>query len=195
MSSETDSIVISRYGGTAKAAARNATSRWYSYSAGKIISEMLAIHNAPKLFDRLLIARPFNIYGPGMSPGHVIPDFVEKIKRLGPPARGNYFEILGNGKETRSFCYIDDFIDGLMLMRAKGEHMGIYNIGTEDEIAIWQLAQKIAELHGRHIIQLKAMDKLREGDALRRRPDISKLAALGYKPKVNLDQGLRRTIQ
>lgn len=160
----------------------------YSYSAGKIISEMLAIHNA-KLFDRLLIARPFNIYGPGMSEGHCIPDFIARLRQL----NGNQFEILGSGQETRSFCYIDDFIDGFMFMREKGEHMGIYNIGTSEEITIADLAHTIAAMDDR-FIKIKQLNQLREGDAVRRKPDISKLAALGYKPKIDLSEGLRRTM-
>lgn len=162
----------------------------YSYSAGKVISEMLAIHNA-KLFDRLLIARPFNIYGPGMQSGHVIPDFMQKIKL----AKFNgHFEILGSGFETRSFCYIDDFIRGFMLMRQKGEHMGIYNIGTTEETTIKDLAEQIGMMHGTPI-NVKSGTQLREGDAPRRKPDISKLAALGYKPEISLNEGLRRTMR
>lgn len=160
----------------------------YSYSAGKIISEMLAIHNA-KLFDRLLIARPFNIYGPGMASGHVIPDFIERLRKL----NGKDFEILGSGKETRSFCYIDDFIKGFMLMREKGQHMGVYNIGTRKEITINDLANTIASAMGKSVI-VKSGTQLREGDALRRRPDISKLVALGYQPKITLADGIRRIL-
>lgn len=162
----------------------------YSYSAGKIISEMLAIHNA-KLFDRLLIARPFNIYGPGMESGHVIPDFITKLRKLNG---GEKFEMLGSGSETRSFCYIDDFIKGFMLMRERGEHMGIYNIGNPVETTIAELARTMANIAGRWGTVFQSSETFREGDALRRKPDISKLAALGYRPKVSLDEGLRRVM-
>ncbi|HET7376264.1 MAG TPA: NAD-dependent epimerase/dehydratase family protein, partial [Anaerolineae bacterium] len=164
----------------------------YSYSAGKIISEMMAIHNA-KLFDRLLIFRPFNIYGPGMASGHVVPDFLDQLKKLNGknPAP---FPILGNGDETRSFCYIDDLISGIMLMRKKGDHMGIYNIGMPEEVTIADLARKMAGIYGREII-VQSGDKFREGDAARRRPDISKMRTLGYEPKIALDEGLRRVMQ
>lgn len=162
----------------------------YSYSAGKIISEMLAIHNV-KLFDRLLIARPFNIYGPGMTSGHVIPDFIQKLKLIN--GDGDDFEILGDGNETRSFCYIDDFIKGFMLMREKGNHMGIYNIGNPVETTVFALAANMAMIAGK-LITVKCGTQLREGDAPRRKPDISKLTALGYKPEISLDEGLRRTM-
>lgn len=160
----------------------------YSYSAGKIISEMLAIHNA-KLFDRLLIARPFNIYGPGMQQGHVIPDFMDKVKRAN--GTGEIIQMLGSGNETRSFCYISDFIDGFMLMRDKGEHMGIYNIGNPVETTIKELALQVAAISNK-CVTFHSGNILREGDAPRRKPDISKLAALGYKPEISLYEGLRR---
>jgi nucleoside-diphosphate-sugar epimerase len=162
----------------------------YSYSAGKIISEMLAIHT--KVFERVFIVRPFNIYGPGMHHGHVIPDFIAQLKSLNGGSDPAPFKILGNGSETRSFCHIDDFIDGVMLMREKGEP-GIYNIGTPDEITIGELASTLAGIYGRQIV-LEQANQLREGDAERRKPDISKIAALGYVPKVSLDDGLRRML-
>jgi nucleoside-diphosphate-sugar epimerase len=156
----------------------------YSYSAGKIISEMLAIHT--KAFKRLFIVRPFNIYGPGMHHGHVIPDFVAQLDKTP-------FEVLGNGEETRSFCYVDDLIDGIMLMREKGEP-GIYNIGTPVETTIYELAMAISRAAGKPITSISYLGKLREGDAERRKPDISKIAALGYAPKFSLDDGLRRML-
>jgi nucleoside-diphosphate-sugar epimerase len=153
----------------------------YSYSAGKIISEMLALHS--RQFDHLLIARPFNIYGPGMSAGHVIPDFIAQLD-------GDPFRILGNGNETRSFCYIDDFIDAFMLMRDKGQHRGIYNIGTEEEITIRQLAETLIRLSGQKK-RIVESGELREGDASRRRPDTKKIRELGFIPKIKLADGLK----
>ncbi len=163
----------------------------YSYSAGKIISEMLAIHCG--LFEHLTVLRPFNIYGPGMSEGHVIPDFRKQIEDAISDIRDEPlpFHILGCGDETRSFCYIDDFIDAVMLVRAKGEHRGVYNVGTPEETTIRELAQMIAAVYG---FELDVIEDggLREGSIKRRKPDIAKLATLGYAPKVSLEQGLRR---
>lgn len=164
----------------------------YSYSAGKIISEMMAIHNAPKLFDRLLIFRPFNVYGPGMAPGHVIPDFIEQMRLMKETGLANMFQILGSGKETRSFCHVNDLVDGVMLMRAKGKHMGIYNIGTPVETTIEELARKMLDIaFGTEHIGIWSRGELREGDAERRKPDITKMQQLGYEPKISLDEGLR----
>lgn len=166
----------------------------YSYSAGKIISEMIAIHC--KQFDWLTIFRPFNIYGPGMSAGHVIPDFEAELKRIAV-FKDRYsvlsFKILGSGDETRSFCYIDDFIDGLMLIRARGQHMGIYNIGTPQETTIRSLALRMASFYGLNISIQEGL-ALPEGSIKRRKPNITKLAVLGYSPKVTLDEGLRRVL-
>ena len=162
----------------------------YSYSAGKIISEVMAINH--KGFDWLTILRPFNIYGPGMSEGHVIPDFKKQLQSKNGSTRIP-FEILGSGDETRSFCYIDDFIDGMMLIREKGVHHGIYNVGTPEEITIRELAQKMAKVYD-YDLDITEGNKLREGSIARRKPDISKLQALGYAPKVSLDDGLRRVL-
>ena len=165
----------------------------YSYSAGKIISEMMAIHSGQ--FDWLTIFRPFNIYGSNMAPGHVIPDFRMQLcskiaKGLKDPIP---FEIIGSGDETRSFCYIDDFISGLMAIREHGKHMEIYNVGTPEETTIRALAQQMGSILG-HELSLTEGNGLREGSIQRRKPEIEKLLALGYKPKVSLNEGLRRVL-
>lgn len=161
----------------------------YSYSAGKIISEMLAIHSG--LFDHLTIIRPFNIYGPGMHEGHVVPDFKARLASMNGEEK--IFSILGDANETRSFCYIDDFIDGVMLVREFGKHLGVYNIGTTEEVTIGELATRMAGCAGKRII-ITDKNELREGSIARRKPDISKLQELGYEPKISLDEGLRRVM-
>lgn len=166
----------------------------YSYSAGKIASEMLAIHSGQ--FDWLTIFRPFNIYGPDMSPGHVIPDFKEQLTNKIASHSGRNpipFEIIGSGDETRSFCYIEDFIDGLMTIRDHGKHMEIYNVGTPEEVTIRSLAQRMGALVGCDL-DITDKNELREGSIARRKPEIEKLQSLGYVPKVSLDEGLRRVL-
>jgi nucleoside-diphosphate-sugar epimerase len=157
----------------------------YSYSTGKIISEMLCLYFPG--FERLLIARPFNVYGPNMAAGHVIPDFIAQIGQWP-------FRILGDGRETRSFCYIDDFVDGFMLMRACGQHRDIFNIGTEEETTIRTLARTILYLANASAAEIVESGQLREGDAPRRMPDTTKIRALGYQPRVSLIEGLKRTM-
>ena len=97
----------------------------------------------------------------------------------------------GNGAETRSFCYVDDLVEGVIVMRARGEHLGIYHIGTAEEVTIAGLATAMAAGVGREIA-LKP-GPAAEGGTPRRCPDISKLAALGYKPCVALASGLPPT--
>lgn len=164
----------------------------YSYAVGKIINEMMTIHwRTP--FERLLIVRPFNIYGPGMSRGHVVPDLIVQFEQ-DDTREPIEVKVIGSGDETRSFCFIDDLIDGLMIARAKGKHREIYNIGNPQETTIKHLAEMIgAILKKRFWLQFN--DQWREGDLPRRRPDISKLAALGYTPKWSLWAGLSATIE
>ena len=117
-----------------------------SYGAGKIISEMMVINHGRKHFERVLIFRPHNVYGPDMGFDHVIPQFAVRLKRaIAEHANGALpFPIQGSGAETRSFCHVDDLVAGVLVMRAKGEHLGIYHIGTTEEVSIADLARRMA---------------------------------------------------
>ncbi len=161
-----------------------------SYGAGKIISEVMAINYGRGHFERVLIFRPHNVYGPDMGFDHVIPEFAVRLKRATAKlAVGTIaFPIQGSGAETRSFCHVDDLVRGVMIMCDKGEHLGIYHIGTTEEVAIADLARRMAKTVGREIA-LRPSAAL-PGSTPRRCPDISKLSALGYRPRVLLDDGL-----
>jgi nucleoside-diphosphate-sugar epimerase len=162
----------------------------FSYGAGKIISEMMAINYGRKFFERALIFRPHNVYGPDMGFEHVIPQFAVRLRRAADrqPTGALPFPIQGSGLETRAFCHIDDLVEGVMVMRSRGEHLGIYHIGNPEEIAVAELAQRVAQAAGREIM-LQTSDRL-PGSTARRCPDISKLRNLGYKPRVSLADGL-----
>ncbi|HZT27992.1 MAG TPA: SDR family NAD(P)-dependent oxidoreductase [Pseudolabrys sp.] len=166
----------------------------FSYGGSKIISELMAINYGRKFFDRVLIFRPHNIYGPDMGWEHVIPQFALRLHGLAvtQPNGPLRFAIQGSGQETRSFCFIDDLVSGVMLMREKGEHLEIYHVGTVEEVAIAELAQRVAKAAGRTIELIPG--PLQAGGTQRRCPDISKLGKLGYKPRVPLDEGLIRTL-
>lgn len=166
----------------------------YSYAGGKIISELLAINYGRKYFDKVVIFRPHNVYGMDMGMEHVIPQFIVRMKEVCQKNKSKqvHFPIQGTGKETRSFVFIDDFIDGLMLLNEKGEHLGIYNIGTVEEIAIAKVAEKVGEYFGKKIVIIPG--KPAKGATLRRCPDISKLKKLGYLPKISFNRGLNLTI-
>jgi nucleoside-diphosphate-sugar epimerase len=167
----------------------------FSYGAGKIISEMMAINHGRRHFERVLIFRPHNVYGPDMGFDHVIPQFAVRMKRAMDAHAGGAvaFPIQGSGEETRSFCHVDDLVQGVMIMREKGEHLGIYHVGTMEEVSIADLARRMARIAGREIAL--GPSTVLEGSTPRRCPDISKLSALGYRPRIPLDEGLPPTLK
>ena len=164
----------------------------YSYGGGKIICELMAINYGRKFFDRVLIFRPHNVYGPDMGFEHVLPQFATRVTRLAQQQNGVIpFPIQGSGEEKRSFIYIDDFAEGFNCMLKKGEHLGIYHIGTTQELSIREAAQLVAKSldHNINIVP----GPLREGGTLRRCPDITKLRGLGFEPKVTPAEGFALT--
>lgn len=165
----------------------------YSYAGGKIISELMTINYGRKYFNRAIVVRPHNVYGPDMGQEHVVPQFVMRMKRLcGKGKNGRVkFPIQGTGKQTRAFIFIDDFIDGLMLVLKKGRHMGIYNIGTEEEIRISEVAFAAGAYFGKKIVL--APGKAPEGGVSRRCPDITKIRRLGFRHKRSFAEGFGMT--
>jgi nucleoside-diphosphate-sugar epimerase len=161
----------------------------YSYAAGKIISEMMAINYGRHRFRRVVIVRPHNVYGPDMAFEHVVPQFALRMKSLrDSPADPVPFPIQGSGDQTRSFVYVDDFTDGVMLALERGEHLGIYHVGTREEVTIRDLAERVARCFGRRIQVVPGAAA--EGGTTRRCPDISKISRLGYAPRFTLDTAL-----
>ena len=104
------------------------------------------------------------------------------------------FPIQGSGEETRSFCHVDDLVQGVMVMREKGEHLSIYHIGTTEEVS----HRRSRAPHGRRLPAARSRSRpsaVLAGSTPRRCPDVSKLAALGYAPRVPLDEGLPPTLK
>ncbi len=167
----------------------------YSYGAGKIISEIMAINYGRKLFERVVIFRPHNIYGPNMGWEHVIPQFILRMNKICRATNDHTikFPIQGTGQETRAFCFIEDFVDGLMILKDKGEHLGIYHIGTQEELTIEKVAKEIARYFNKNIQIVSGA--LAKGGTPRRCPDISKMQTLGYQPKINFSHGAHLTAQ
>ena len=167
----------------------------FSYGGGKIINELLAIHYGKKYFNRAVIFRPHNVYGPDMGGEHVIPELVVRMKELmNTHLEGVLsFPIQGTGKETRSFIYIDDFIEALMYVIRSGEHLGIYHIGTMEEIPVEEVASQIAHVLGQKIEIIPG--KKLEGSTPRRCPNTQKLQRLGFQPKISFQEGLRKTVE
>jgi nucleoside-diphosphate-sugar epimerase len=162
----------------------------YSYAAGKIISEIMALNYGIKHFERVVIFRPHNVYGPDMGWQHVIPQFVIRMKSRfdTSPAEEIDFPIQGSGQETRAFVFIEDFTDGLMLVIEHGEHRTIYNIGTREELSIAEVAHRVATYFNRRIRVVPG--PLMAGGTTRRCPDITRLRQFGYEPHFSFDQGL-----
>jgi nucleoside-diphosphate-sugar epimerase len=165
----------------------------YSYGGVKLFSELYAIHVAGHYLQRVALYRPHNIYGPDMGWEHVVPQFAVRLRRLADahPKGEIPFPIQGTGNETRSFCFIDDLIDGVMLVQERGEHLGLYHVGTTEEVTIADLASRVAARFGRDIRLVPG--PLRPGSAPRRCPSIDRIVRLGYMPKVPLREGLAVT--
>ena len=134
------------------------------------------------------IARIFNTYGPRMrlDDGRVVPTFVAQA------LRGEAITLFGDGSQTRSFCYVDDNVEGIWRLLRSGYQEPV-NIGTPHELTILEFAKAVQRLVGRRvdIVQLP----LPEDDPKVRKPDISRAKeVLGWEPKVEFDEGMRRTI-
>jgi len=160
----------------------------YSYGGGKILTELMGVHYGKKYFKKLIIFRPHNVYGPDMGTDHVIPEFIKRFKTL----KKKKFKIQGTGNEIRSFIYIEDFIEAFKLLLKKGKHLNIYNIGTSEKIKIKDLAFRLSRIFKKKIILKKT--PLARGGTEVRIPDINKIKRLGFKPKFNLNKGLKKIL-
>jgi dTDP-glucose 4,6-dehydratase len=134
------------------------------------------------------IVRIFNTYGPRMrlNDGRALPNFVYQA------LSGQALTIYGDGKQTRSFCYVDDLIDGIYKLMLTDEHLPV-NIGNPQEITILEFAERIRK-HFDNVPQI-IFEPLPQDDPKRRCPDISKAKRiLKWEPKINLEEGLKRTL-
>ncbi|MCA9447266.1 MAG: SDR family oxidoreductase [Candidatus Omnitrophica bacterium] len=134
------------------------------------------------------IVRIFNTYGPRMrlEDGRVVPAFISQALQKKP------LTVFGDGKQTRSFCYVDDLVDGILRL-ADSDHSGPVNIGNPNEFTILELAEIISELVG---LDLNVVHKeLPKDDPKVRQPDISLAKEiLGWEPKIQLREGLKKTL-
>lgn len=159
------------------------------YDEGKRLAEtlMMDYHRQNKVDIR--IARIFNTYGPRMveNDGRVVSNFI--VQAL----RGKELTVYGTGEQTRSFCYVDDLVEGLMrLMNTEGIHDPV-NLGNPGEFTMKELAQEIANLCG--IEAAIRYEPLPQDDPKQRQPDITRARELlGWQPTIQLREGLKRTI-
>ncbi len=161
----------------------------YSYGGGKICCELLTRFLCEKDFDRSIIIRPHNVFGPDMGYEHIIPEITKKIMSLNNDQK---LEIQGSGNETRSFIYIDDFLHAFEKVLAKGKHLEIYNIGTNEEIKIINVIKKILKFLSKK--NQISFGKIKKGSPLRRQPKIKKIKLFGFNQKIRFAKGLKKTV-
>jgi UDP-glucuronate decarboxylase len=161
------------------------------YDEGKRCAETLFFDYHRQHDVEIKVARIFNTYGPRMHPndGRVVSNFV--IQAL----EGAPLTLYGDGEQTRSFCYVDDLVDGLIaLMESDAEITGPINLGNPAEITIRELAERVLEMTGAR----SSLQRLppAPGDPRRRKPDIAAAERLlGWRPTTALEAGLRRTVE
>ncbi len=160
------------------------------YDEGKRCAETLFFDYYRQHKLNIRVARIFNTYGPRMLPddGRVVSNFI--VQAL----KGDAITVYGDGQQTRSFCYVDDLVDGLFkLMNAPDEVTGPINLGNPDEFTILQLAELVVELTGsKSSIEYKPLP---QDDPLQRCPDITRASKqLGWAPSIKLRDGLAKTI-
>jgi UDP-glucuronate decarboxylase len=160
------------------------------YDEGKRCAETLFFDYNRQHRVPIKVARIFNTYGPRMHPadGRVVSNFIMQA------LRGEPITIYGDGTQTRSFCYVDDLIDGLIkFMASPDEIIGPVNLGNPADFTMAELAEKVIAATGSKS-SLVHMD-LPPDDPRQRKPDISKArAVLGWEPRTALEDGLQRTI-
>jgi UDP-glucuronate decarboxylase len=160
------------------------------YDEGKRCAETLFFDYHRQHGVKIKVARIFNTYGPRMHPndGRVVSNFV--VQAL----KGQDITIYGEGSQTRSFCYVDDLIDGFIrLMDSPDAVTGPINLGNPNEFTIRQLAERVIDLTGAKSKLVKR--PLPADDPMQRKPNIDKAKAiLGWEPTIQLDAGLKKTI-
>jgi dTDP-glucose 4,6-dehydratase len=153
--------------------------------AEALVSFYARVHRIP-----VRIARVFNTYGPRMraDDGRAVPTFVTQA------IRGQDFTVFGDGTQTRSFCYVDDLVSGLLALWERGDGLPV-NLGNPDEFTLLELAEIVRRVAGTGG-KVRSVRPLPENDPRQRRPDISRARSLlGWEPRVPLEQGLVATIE
>lgn len=160
------------------------------YDEGKRCAETLFFDYYRQHQLRIKVARIFNTYGPRMHPddGRVVSNFI--VQAL----KNQDITIYGQGQQTRSFCYVDDLVDGLMkLMSTDDQITGPINLGNPNEFTIKQLAERVIELTGSS--SKLVFNPLPEDDPKQRQPDISRASEiLDWAPAIQLNEGLKKSI-
>ncbi|MFH1053420.1 MAG: UDP-glucuronic acid decarboxylase family protein [Candidatus Woesearchaeota archaeon] len=160
------------------------------YDEGKRCAETLMFDYHRQHNVDIRVVRIFNTYGPRMAKddGRVVSNFINQAINMAD------ITVYGDGRQTRSFCYVSDLVRGMILMMNQEKDIGPINLGNPDEFSVLELAQKVIEMTGS---QSKIIFKeLPSDDPVNRRPDITKAKEiLGWIPMIRLDEGLGKTIE
>ncbi len=159
------------------------------YDEGKRCAETLFFDYHRQSGVDIRVLRIFNTYGPRMHPrdGRVVSNFI--VQAL----KGEDITLYGDGSQTRSFCYVDDLVDGMLAMMRQQDEIGPVNLGNPAEFTICQLAEMVLRLTGSN--SRLVFRPLPPDDPVQRQPEIGKARqALGWAPKIALEDGLKETI-
>ncbi|OBH58870.1 NAD-dependent dehydratase [Mycobacterium colombiense] len=161
------------------------------YEEGKRVAETLTLEYARRYHVPIKVVRIFNTYGPRMDPedGRIISSFIVQALREEP------ITVFGDGSQTRSFCYVDDLVEGLVTMAASdASFTGPVNLGSPAERTVLETASIIKEMTGSP--SATVFEPLPPDDPKQRRPDITLAeSALGWIPRVSFEEGVERTIE
>lgn len=161
------------------------------YDESKRIGETLVATFVRNYGVRARIIRIFNTYGPRMRPddGRVVPEFITAA------LQGRPLMLHGGGRQTRSFCFVDDLVRGILQVALDPNNAGeVFNLGNPTEVTVRHLAEKVIQIAGSR--STLADEEPRPQDPSRRRPDITKVTKrYGWEPAIGLEQGLSRTVK
>lgn len=162
------------------------------YGWAKRMAEKLGTYYSEEFGMKVAIVRPYNCYGPrdhfGSTSAHVIPDLIKKVFDGENPVK-----VWGSGKQTRAFLYVEDLAEGMIMAIEKYPRADPINLGTDEEVSIKELTTKIIAISG---VNAKVkFDTTKPDGSPRRNCDNRKaIEKIGFRPAVNLDEGLKRTI-
>ncbi|MBI2651240.1 NAD-dependent epimerase/dehydratase family protein [Candidatus Woesearchaeota archaeon] len=164
-----------------------------TYGVSKLAAEIYAKAYNHECGSSIKIARFFNVYGPRQSNNFVVPIFIDNALQNKP------IKVFGNGSQTRCFTYVDDAIDGIFKVVEKGKTGEAYNIGNNHPTTILQLAETIKELANSKSEIIKVdfgkNTRTKEREIDYRIPDISKMNALGWEPRIRIVEGIKKILE
>ena len=164
-----------------------------TYGVSKLAAEIYAKAYNQEFNTDIRIVRFFNVYGPGQESNWVVPIFISKA------LRNESIKVFGNGNQTRCFTYVEDVAEGVLKVFEKGNEGKAYNIGNNQPTTIFELANLVKEITKSKSEIMKAgfgkETRLKEREIEYRIPDISKMKALGWEPKVMVREGIKKILE